>query len=326
MKDIILAIDGGGSRTRCLAMNSAGEVLGVGESGASNHLLVELATVRESLRHAVQTALSNSGHSASDVACVSAGLAGVDYDGAGAGEMEDAFRELGLDEVVVNGDMVIAHAGALAGEPGVLALAGTGSSILGVGPDGKRVKVGGWGPIFGDEGSAYGIAQNCLRAAACSFDGRAGDTALLDGMAEALGIRDFRQSVNCIYVESMESREIAALCRTAYEIAEAGDAAAIGIFRRAGEELAESSAAAARRLGLKGSEARFSYQGSVLESCTIVREQFAESLKRYFDEAVLIAPRYKPVIGAFLIGCSALGWGAVTPAVGDLDEAYLVHE
>ena len=326
MKEIILAIDGGGSRTRCLAMNRHGEVVGMGESGPSNHLLVDLATVKESLREAVETALNWSGSATSDVAYVSAGLAGVDFDGTGSDEIEDVFREIGFGEIAVNGDMVIAHAGALAGEPGVLALAGTGSSILGIDADGKRVKVGGWGPIYGDEGSAYGIAQNCLRAAARTFDGRAGETALLAGITEALGLDDFSESVRRIYVEKMESREIASLCRTAYGIAETGDTTAIEIFRRSGVELAESAAAAARRLHLSGSMAQFSYQGSVLESCAIVREQFAESLKSYFAQAVVVAPRYKPVIGAFLIGCSALSWGNVTPSVGDVDEAFMVHE
>lgn len=326
MKNIILAIDGGGSRTRCLAMDRDGRVLGAGESGASNHLLVDLPTVKESLSQAVETALSLAGRTVSDVACVSAGMAGVDYDGAGSVEMEDVFREFGFGEAVVNGDMVIAHVGALAGEPGVLALAGTGSSILGIAADNRRVKVGGWGPIFGDEGSAYGIAQNCLRAAARSFDGRAGKTALLGAITAALGIGDFSNSVKRIYVERMEPRDIAALCRAAYEVAEGGDETAVEVFRRAGDELAESASAAARRLGLEGSDARFSYQGSVLESCAIVRERFAELLKKYFTDASVVAPRHKPVIGAFLIGCSAVGWDVVTPVIGDLHEAYLVHE
>ena len=50
------------------------------------------------------------------------------------------------------------------------------------------------------------------------------------------------------------------------------------------------------------------------------------SVKRYFAGASVVAPRYKPVIGAFLIGCAAVGWDMVPPGIGDLDEAYLVHE
>jgi glucosamine kinase len=48
--EIILAIDGGGSRTRCLAIDRDGRVVGEGAGGPSNHLLVEAAVVARSLR------------------------------------------------------------------------------------------------------------------------------------------------------------------------------------------------------------------------------------------------------------------------------------
>jgi N-acetylglucosamine kinase len=317
MKKVILAIDGGGSRTRCLAINHEAKVLGAGSGGASNHLLVDKKIVRASLDEAINAALARAEINLVDIVCVSAGLAGVDFDGVGADEMQDLFREIGFTNSVINGDMVIAHTGALAGQAGVLALAGTGSSILGVGADGKRVKVGGWGPIYGDEGSAYRIAQNCLRAAARSFDGRGKQTALLDLIVNELGLRNFSESVKPIYVEKMESREIAALCRTAYKVAESGDESAIKIFHQAGDELAESVGAAIRRLNL--SEAKVSYQGSVLESCSIVRERFIECSKEAFPRVEIVPPRFKPVIGAFLLGCKAAGWS--------LDEAnFRVHE
>lgn len=321
MKEVILAIDGGGSRTRCLAINREVKVLGAGESGASNHLLVDKKIVKASLDEAIKTALAQADLKLPDVACVSAGLAGVDFDDSGADEMKDLFCELGLTNAVINGDMVIAHAGALAGSPGVLALAGTGSSILGVGAEGSRVKVGGWGPIYGDEGSAYGIAQNCLRAAARSFDGRGEKTALLDGITSALGLKNFSETVRRIYVEKMESREIAALSRAAYEIAEKGDETAVKIFFQAGNELAESAAAALWRLNLAETRTKVSYQGSVLESCALVRERFAESLKKDFPSVEIVPPRFKPVIGAFLLGCKAIGWELDEDKLSALEKA-----
>src|SRR5262245_37808748 len=220
---VVLAIDGGGSRTRCLTIDSSGSVLGHSESGPSNHLLVNEEIVRRSLAEATRKALSSCGLNNNAVACLSAGLAGVDFDGADAPPMEALLKDLGFDSLVINGDMVIAHAGALQSRPGVVALAGTGSVTLGIGSDGKRVKVGGWGPIYGDEGSAYRIGQMALRAAARAYDGRGSATRLTDALLTALGLTDFRQTVARVYVQRMESREIAALARVAYEVAEAGD-------------------------------------------------------------------------------------------------------
>jgi N-acetylglucosamine kinase len=302
----ILAIDGGGSRTRCLVINRDGHIAGAAESGPSNHLLVDADTVKKSLDDAVTESMREAGIEGSDVACISAGLAGVDYDGRGADEMATVFRALGFENFIINGDVVIAHAGALSGKAGVLALAGTGSAILGVGGDGTRVKVGGWGPIFGDEGSAYGIAQSCLRAAARGFDGRGRKTLLLDVITDALGLDSFDESLTRVYLEEMEPREIAALSRTCYPAAEAGDDVAVSIFRQAGDDLAEAVASAIRRLG--SVEPKVSYQGSVLESCAMVLDQFKKALSNEFPDACIAVPKFKPVIGAFLIGCKDVGW------------------
>src|SRR5688572_6883109 len=306
--EIILAIDGGGSRTRCLAVDRQGRVVGAGESGPSNHLLVCREVVIASLAEATSKALAPGALLPEQVVCVSAGMAGVDYDKVGADEMESAFREIGFPRSLVTGDMVIAHAGALGGRPGVLALAGTGSCILGIGPNGERVKVGGWGPVYGDEGSAYRIGQMALRVAAKAHDGRGPRTLLVQALQDALGINDFRESVARVYVERMEPRQIAALSRVAYQAAEAGDEPAREIFLQAGAELAEAVAAAARRLNLPGSELAVSYQGSVFEACDLVREQFAQSLKQTFPGVRIMPPQFEPVVGALLIGCESIGW------------------
>ncbi len=306
--EIVLAIDGGGSRTRCLAVDRQGQVIGVSESGPSNHLQVRPEVALDSLTEATSKALAPTGLVPEQVTCVSAGMAGVDYDKTGAGEMEEAFRKIGFSRSLINGDMVIAHAGALGGRPGVLALAGTGSCILGLGPGGERVKVGGWGPVYGDEGSAYRIGQMALRAAARAYDGFGPQTRLVTALLNTLKLRDFRETVGRVYVEKMEPRDVAALSRVAYETAESGDDVARQIFVQAGEELAEGVLAAARQLNLSESELFVSYQGSVFEACNIVRRRFTEVLKQSFPSVVIQPPLFEPVVGALLIACEAIGW------------------
>lgn len=306
--EIVLAIDGGGSRTRCLAIDRQGQVVSKAQSGPSNHLLVAGDVVRRSLAEAIDQTLRSCRLDRDEVVCVSAGLAGVDFDGAGAPAMEELLRELGARRVVVNGDMVIAHAGALGMQEGVIALAGTGSAILGIGANGERVKVGGWGPVYGDEGAAYRIAQMSLRAAAREYDGRGPSTVLTKTLLGALGLREFRETVARVYVEGMETREIAALSSVAYEAAVAGDEVARAIFLQAGEELAESVAAAIRQLDFTGTEILVSYQGTVLEACTLVRESFGDALRGCFPNIAIVPPRYEPVVGAYLLGCQAVDW------------------
>jgi N-acetylglucosamine kinase-like BadF-type ATPase len=319
--NLILAIDGGGSRTRCLAIDRHGQVLGHAQGGPSNHLLVAADVVRRSLTETINQTLTSGGLNHGDVVCVSAGLAGVDFDGVGAPAMEELLSELGFDHAVVNGDMVVAHCGALVMQEGVVALAGTGSAILGVGSNGERVKVGGWGPVYGDEGSAYRIGQMSLRAAARDYDGRGPATELKQALLNFLGISEFRETVARVYVKGMEPRQIAALSSVAYETAVAGDEVARAIFLTAAEELAEGVETAIRQLGL-GAETRVSYQGAVLETCALVRDRFEEVLGGRFPGISIVAPKFEPVIGAYLLGRKALDWATDESVVNTLECSF----
>ncbi len=306
--EVILAIDGGGSRTRCLAIDAKGRVVGKSETGPSNHLLVAHEDVKRSLTEAIDQSLSVAGLERNDVACLSAGLAGVDFDGTGAAEMQSLLAELGFEKLVINGDMTIAHAGALELRPGVVALAGTGSVVLGIDNNGKTVKVGGWGPVYGDEGSAYRIGEMSLRAVAKAYDLRGPATALTDALMRVLGVNEFRDSLSRVYAEDMEPREIAALSRVAYEVAVTGDEVARQIIFQAGDELAESVHAAVRQLKLDPRQVIVSYQGSVIESCHLLRERMISSLKQLIPTVEVVSPSFEPVIGAYLLGRKASGW------------------
>lgn len=66
--------------------------------------------------------------------------------------------------VWVIADVEAAYLGALGANAGILLLAGTGSMALGRDAHGRWARAGGWGPLLGDEGSAFGIGREWLRA------------------------------------------------------------------------------------------------------------------------------------------------------------------
>ncbi len=112
---------------------------------------------------------------------------------AGALAAPDAARALGdallaslrVDRVAVTSDAVIAHAGALNGEPGVVLIVGTGVVALAIGADGALRTADGWGPWLGDEGGGAWIGAAGLRAALRAHDGRGPSTTLLDAARAA---------------------------------------------------------------------------------------------------------------------------------------------
>jgi N-acetylglucosamine kinase-like BadF-type ATPase len=309
--EVILAIDGGATRTRCLAMDRDGRVLGRGDAGPSNHLLIDHDSVRQSLSTAMDRALASAGLSRSAVRCAAAGLAGVDYDGAGADVARRLVDRVGAAVVAIEGDAVIAHLAALGGCPGVVALAGTGSNILGIAPDGTRVKVGGWGPLYGNEGSAHEIARQALVAAARAYDGLGPRTALVRAILQRFGLREFRETLQAIYGAGLGISEVAALAPLVENAAESGDDVAHEILVRAGTDLAEGVALVIDRLGLGKQHRLVSYQGAVLESCAAAREPFVRALSERGEGIRVEAPMYEPIIGAYMLGRRALNWPAV---------------
>ena len=104
----------------------------------------------------------------------------------------------------------------------------------------------------------------------------------------------------------MEPRQIATLSEIVDRAAIAGDKVAFDILTTAGSELAECAAAAVRRLGISGGQARVSYQGSVMTASEIVRESFCRAVSSAFEGVSVTAPRFQPVIGAYLLGRTAI--------------------
>ena len=181
-------MDGGQSGTTALIGDETGRVLGTGSGGPCNHATA--AEGRQKLVRAVSesvaAACAQAGLDAGTV-CFAAACFGMS---GGPEDKQEILREtLPADVVVVTDDAVIALAGATAGEPGIVTIAGTGSIAFGRNAAGQTARVGGWGYIFGDEGSGFDIARQALRAALRAEEGWGPPTALRRALMDATGER-----------------------------------------------------------------------------------------------------------------------------------------
>ena len=321
---VVIAIDGGGTSTRSLAIDSSGTILSSGEGGPSNHILAPWDTVRASIEGALLGASEKAGLKPDDVCCISLGTAGIGPNGEGKEVIEDLAREiLPAEKVTATGDMVIAFHGAVMGDCGVVANAGTGSVVYGVSPLGASRQVGGWGHILGDEGSAYDIAMRALRAGARHFDGRGPFTMLVDRIPEALEVSDFIQVAFKIYGLDMSREELSALARVVDEAAKAGDSVSRQILRSAGEELALAVAVAIRELGMEEMAVPVSYIGSVFESGESIIRPFAEAIMMRYPRVAVLPPKFPAVIGAFILGAREAGWHISQSLLMNIKECLL---
>ena len=327
---LIVSIDGGGTKTVAVAVTTDGRAVGWGESGPGNHVLAPIEVVRESLRDAVALAVSDAGASMDDVLIIAGDTAGIGHNREGAQYVEGIIGEHYPDTPIhITGDMVAGFLGALPdteGAGGVVATAGTGSSIYGRNPKGEGLQVGGWGHIMGDEGSGYDIAVMGLRAAAKAFDGRGEPTSLTEAFPPHFGVGDMFLVQVPVYIgeilthEQIEegtsddvsygsglSRErIAEAATIVAREAERGDAVARSVMARAAEELALAVVTVARRLEMTQPDLMVSYTGSVFKAGDSILTPFGAYISREYPNARIVPPRLPTVGGGVKIAAEEL--------------------
>ena len=249
----LIGVDGGGSKTLALAADLQGNILGRGTAGPSNHLSVGFEAACQAIEQAIQSALEEAGFAPqADLRAICLGLGGVGRPAEAAlfqGWANQRFP--GIPARVVTD----AHLALAAGTPqgwGVCLICGTGSIAYGRDPSGREARAGGWGYLFGDEGSGYAIGAAALRAVSQAADGRLEPTRLTQAVLEAWGLQEPQQIIPRAYNAPSPRADIAHLAKIVEQAAKLGDAQAQSILRQAGMELARLVQAAAAQLELEG--------------------------------------------------------------------------
>jgi N-acetylglucosamine kinase-like BadF-type ATPase len=201
--------------------------------------------------------------------------------------------------------MVAGWAGSLGAVDGVNVVAGTGSLTYGE-HRGRGVRVGGWGELFDDEGSAYWIAVRGLNAFARMSDGRQPRGPLHQHLAAHLQLDTDLDLVDVVLNRWRGDRaRIADLARLVSAAAEDGDATSAEVLRDAGHALAGLVQATIAQLDFPpGQPVPVSWSGGVF-ACEGVREAFRSRLA---DAPVdLREPLLPPVLGAALYAARLAG-------------------
>lgn len=298
---IYLGVDGGGTKTEFVCISESGEVLASHREGTTYHLQVGLEGAAEVLRAGVNALCGRLALTSADISYAFFGLPAFGEDSEIDPRLERVCGELlGHGRYRCGNDMICGWAGSLACEDGINLVAGTGS--IGYGErDGRAARVGGWGEVFGDEGSAYWIAAQGLNAFTRMSDGRLTRGPLHAAMRDALSlVDDLDICARIMGQRGMPRNEIASLTRVVESAAQEGDACAQDILERAARELAELARTLRGALGFENAEtALISCSGGVLTRVPAVRDALGQELTRAggFE---FVEPRHTPSYGAAL--------------------------
>jgi N-acetylmuramic acid 6-phosphate etherase len=307
-EDLVLGIDGGGTRTVVFlaSRNCNGwKLLGRGEAGPSNRQAVGTEAALAAIDEATEGAFTSADKNRCQVRAACLGLAG-----AGRPGDQEIVREWAAKAKLATCVQVIEDAALLlaAGTPngwGVAVVAGTGSMAYARSAEGRTARSGGWGPLLGDEGSGYAMALAGLRAAARAADGRGEATLLTERLLAAHGLTKPEQLIGVVY-RGGDRAALAALAPVVLDAAEDNDPVAKHIVRDAASELASATAAAARQLGF-GMTFPVAVAGGLFTASPRYLQRFLTALAARGFDADPVSLVTEPAEGAVKLALAKVG-------------------
>src|SRR5271165_7245614 len=186
----VLGLDGGGTKTECVLMDVEKTVCAQGRSGPSNPLRVGFGGALAAVCEAARWTMQDAKVAPDDIAALCAGLAGT-----AAIEVPRKIKKLLSEEypnaiVHVCTDLELTLEATGEG-PAIVLIAGTGSAAVGRDAKGHIARIGGHGPLLGDEGSAYDVGRRAAMHAMRDFDRTQTNSQLGTRILRETGMQDW---------------------------------------------------------------------------------------------------------------------------------------
>lgn len=288
-------IDGGQSSTVAVVGDERGRILASGRAGPADEIGVgpESMRLHGALRAALDDARARAGLPEETIfAAVVAGVSGY------RGRVYGRAPELPAERFVLTHDAPIAHAGALGGEPGVVVVSGTGSVIYACDARANAQTLGGWGFLFGDEGSAFWIAREALALLMRAYDeGDSGFAIETRAACEFFDVGSLRELAHAFYHGGLTRDRLAAFAPAALRF---------DTFRELADAGAGRLAALARQAIEAGAPATVALIGGTFAD-TRFRERVSAGIREEVAGVQIVQPRYEPAAGALLLAYRELG-------------------
>ncbi|MGN1316043.1 MAG: N-acetylglucosamine kinase [Acutalibacteraceae bacterium] len=212
-----LGIDGGGTRTVAAVSDEKGNILFKTEGKSMNFYSVGTEKARTNLSDIMEN--------------INNALGKTTFKGAfiGCSALDDIADEktvyelcngiIDAEKIRMNSDVFVALASSGEDLRRAVAICGTGSIVAGTDENNIIKTKGGWGHIIGDEGSAYSIALNSLKACAMLCD-EGKNTPLVKAAEEFFGVDCFRDIIGKIHSPQMTKDVLAGFSEKVAQVAE----------------------------------------------------------------------------------------------------------
>jgi len=298
---VVLAVDGGNSKTDVARVGDDGRVLGFvrGPQCSPDHLGLDRSL------EILGGLVAEVGGGDDELAVLL--LAGVDFP-----DEEDAYRvrvdELGwaTRTIVGNDTFAVLRAGSERGW-GVAVTCGAGINCVGVAPDGRHVRFASLGPWSGDWGGGGDVGIAAIGAAARSEDGRGPRTPLEQLVPQHFGFETPTELARAIVRGEIGREAVAMLAPMVFEQA-AHDEVSAEIVDRLSAEVVTMARTALTRLGLSGAPADVVLGGGLLQAGNerLIRG-IEDGLRSVGPQLAIRIASSPAIVGSALRGLDELG-------------------
>jgi N-acetylglucosamine kinase-like BadF-type ATPase len=291
-----LGVDGGGTKTDCILVDSEGTILAHATAGPSNPLRAGYAKAWFALSDAADVVLEHQHLKAADILGICAGIGGAGRES--VARRISTFLERGFPSATVSitTDLAITLQAAVGDQEGIILMVGTGSGAFGRDAKGQTARAGGRGPWFSDEGSGFDIGRRAMAAVVRAEEKRGPQTALSQKILKWLGCNDWTRVLD--WVVKNPDDVFPRVFPLVAELGDKGDAVACEILSGAAESLSGLAASVLQQLHMKDHEFPIAKAGGATGRSKFFDAAIDEGLRKVAPHAQITALKMKPAEAA----------------------------
>lgn len=298
---MIIGVDVGGTKTDAVLCDVHGRVLARAQFGPGNWESIGIEAAAILFTTIVHTVCAHAGVSPRDILASAWGIAGLDWpsdDTRLRPLIQPLFADIPL--TLVNDAFLPLRAGARHSY-GVGVIAGTGSTVAGIGIDGRRARNFGLGSTWAGFDGASQLATSAMRMATEAHFGRRAPTKLTQALCDWGGVASIPALAEGLSRGTI-ALDVATFAPVVMHLAAEGDAAAYAIIHDAAALLAENALAVIQELQMQSYDFDVVLAGGV---ATNAIDAFHQVMRTFIQQeapnAQLVRLRDKPVLGALLL-------------------------
>ncbi|SHK36931.1 N-acetylglucosamine kinase [Paramaledivibacter caminithermalis] len=312
MVDYILAVDGGGSKTAfCIAdVEKKNKVYFY--TGSTSFKSVGIKEAQKNLELGLGKIQRNMDITFDKIKYSVFGLSGIDCD-KDYEILARVIMKAGVKEnfYLCNDSELALYAAS--DIPGIIVIAGTGSIVLGINSEGKKIRIGGWSYDFSDLGSGFWIGKEILKYTVLYCDGCYSYHPIFSRILSYYNIDKFKALPVFLTGRKNNYPEIASLARLVIEGGKREESLPLKILDEAAYYLAQYTYSVYKGLSLNNTDINIVMSGGVMKN-QVVMERFKIKLTDKIgsqDKISFITVDKEPVDGGIVMAQKILHNGMI---------------